>query len=277
MDWAISISYQRDVPMGTSKEVLTIRTPEYVGFQYILAGLGSRATAFLLDTAIRFLFVLVIFVVIMLLFSGLSLDPTGILSGVSKNWIMALGVIAYGMIDLGYFLLFEALWNGQTPGKRQQRLRVIRMDGSPIGWLGSAIRNILRAVDILAGVYPVGFVVMFLSKNSQRIGDYAAGTVVIVERSRGVPKESSALQNEDAEERGDIETYISTLEPKQYQVLRSFIERRDEMDQDHRQQLARLLVQRLLERWEISTKLDISYESFLEKVVESYERIRRAL
>jgi uncharacterized RDD family membrane protein YckC len=264
--------------MGTSKEVLTIQTPEYVGFQYILAGLGSRAIAFLLDTAIRLLFLLVIFVVGILLSQRLpSLDPTGIVSSLSKNWIMALGVIAYGIIDLGYFLLFEALWNGQTPGKRQQRLRVIRMDGAPIGWLGSAIRNVLRAVDILAGVYPIGVVVMFMSRNSQRIGDYAAGTVVIVERSRGVPKERTPRQHTDTGQRGDIETYISTLEPKQYQVLRSFLERRDEMDQDHRQQLARLLVQRLLERWEISVKLDISYESFLEKVVESYERIRRAL
>jgi uncharacterized RDD family membrane protein YckC len=264
--------------MGTSKEVLTIQTPEYVGFQYILAGLGSRATAFLLDTAIRLLFLLVIFVVIMLLSRSLtSLDPTGIVSSLSKNWIMALGVMAYGIIDLGYFLLFEALWNGQTPGKRQQRLRVIRMDGSPIGWLGSAIRNVLRAVDILAGVYPIGFVVMFMSRNSQRIGDFAAGTVVIVERGRGIPKERVAHQQTDVEKREDIEAYISTLEAKQYQVLRSFLERREEMDQDHRQQLARLLVQRLMDQWEISKKLDIAYESFLEKVVEAYERIRRAL
>ena len=264
--------------MGTSKEVLTIQTPEYVGFQYVLAGLGSRATAFLLDTAIRLLFLLVIFIVISLLSKLLpALDPSGILSGLSKNWIMALGVIAYGVIDLGYFLLFEALWNGQTPGKRQQRLRVIRTDGAPIGWLGSAIRNILRAVDILAGVYPIGFVVMFLSRNSQRIGDYAAGTVVIVERSRGVPKGRAAHRHTHAEQWGDIEVHVSTLKPKQYQVLRSFLDRREEMDQDHRQQVARLLVQRLTERWEISSRLDISYESFIEKVVESYERIRRAL
>ena len=264
--------------MGTSKEVLTIQTPEYVGFQYILAGLGSRATAFLLDTAIRLLFLLVIFVVFILLSQGLpSLDSTGILSSLSTNWIMALGILAYGIIDLGYFLLFEALWNGQTPGKRQQRLRVIRMDGAPIGWLGSAIRNIIRAIDILAGVYPIGLVVMFMSRNSQRIGDYAAGTVVIVERSRGVPKARTTHEHTDEEQQGDIEAYVSTLKPKQYQVLRAFLQRREELDQDHRQQLARLLVQRLMDQWEISKRLDISYESFLEKVVESYERIRRAL
>ena len=264
--------------MGTSKEVLTIQTPEKVGFYYVLAGLGSRATAFLLDMGIRVLFLLVIFLGFTLTARWLpAIDPSGVLEGLSKNWIIALGVIAYGLIDLGYFLIFEALWNGQTPGKRQQRLRVVRVDGAPIGWLGSSIRNILRAVDILAGVYPIGFVVMFLSQNSQRIGDYAAGTVVIVERSRGVPKVRTTVQEPGTERRGDIETHISTLRPKQYQVLKSFLQRREAMDPDHRQQLARLMAQRLLERWEISYKLDISYESFIEKVVDSYERIRRAL
>jgi uncharacterized RDD family membrane protein YckC len=264
--------------MGTSKEVLTIQTPENVGFHYVLAGLGSRATAFLLDTGIRFLFIFVIFIGIMLTARWLpSLDPSGIFSDLSKNWIIAIGVIAYGLIDLGYFLLFEALWNGQTPGKRQQGLRVVRADGTPIGWLGSAIRNILRAVDILAGVYPIGFVVMFLSQNSQRIGDYAADTVVIVERSRGVPKVRTALPEPDKEPRGDIETHISTLRPKQYQVLRTFLQRREAMDHDHRQHLARLLAQRLLEKWEISYKLDISYESFIAQVVDSYAKMRRAL
>jgi len=116
-----------------------------------------------------------------------------------------------------------------------------------------------------------------MSRNSQRIGDFAAGTVVIAERSRGIPKERTAHQHTDEEQLGEIEVYISTVKPKQYQVLRSFLERREEMDQDHRQQLARLLVQRLMDQWENSKRLDISYESFLEKVVEAYERIRRAL
>ena len=128
--------------METPKEILTIQTPEYVGFQYALAGLGSRATAYLLDTAIRILFLIFIFVIIVMLSKGIPmLDPTGIAIKLSKNWIMALGVIAYGVIDLGYFLLFEAFWSGQTPGKRQQKLRVIRKNGQPIGWIDSGIRR----------------------------------------------------------------------------------------------------------------------------------------
>jgi uncharacterized RDD family membrane protein YckC len=264
--------------MQTAKETLTIHTPEHVGFQYVLAGLGSRASAFLLDTAIRALLIFFIFIVIILLSQWLpSLVPTGLPANLPKSWIMALGVLAYGLVDLGYFLLFEALWSGQTPGKRQQKLRVIRVNGQPIGWLESAIRNILRAADLLAGVYPMGLIVMFLSQRTQRIGDYAAGTVVVVERRHNVPKDRTRLRHERVEIGSDIEPLISTLEPKQYQILRSFLQRRQEMDRSHRQELARVLAHRLLERWGISPKLKASYEAFLEEVVGAYERSRRAI
>ena len=264
--------------METPKEILTIQTPEYVGFQYALAGLGSRATAYLLDTAIRILFLIFILVIIGLLSKGIPmLDPSGIAIKLSKNWIMALGVITYGVIDLGYFLLFEALWSGQTPGKRQQKLRVIRKNGQPIGWIESAIRNILRAIDIILGFYPLGLVVMFLSHNTQRIGDYAAGTVVIVERDRNTIGDRTRIQTDGIALQQDIESHLATLKPRQYQIIRSFLQRRQGMDDAHRQQVARLMAHRLIERWGASYKLDISYESFLEEVVRSYERDRRAI
>jgi uncharacterized RDD family membrane protein YckC len=264
--------------METPKETLTIQTPEYVGFQYTLAGLGSRAIAYLLDTAVRLIFVLCIFILILTFSRWLpALDPEGIAGRLSKNWIMALGVIAYGVIDLGYFLLFEALWSGQTPGKRQQKLRVIRKNGQPIGWLESAIRNILRAIDILFGFYPLGLIVMFLSHNTQRIGDYAAGTVVIVDRARNTIGDRSRDQSAGIEPRQDIEANLATLKPRQYQIIRSFLQRREGMDDAHRHQLARLLAHRLIERWGGSYQLDISYEAFLEEVVRSYERHRRAV
>jgi uncharacterized RDD family membrane protein YckC len=264
--------------METTKETLTIQTPEYVGFQYILAGLGSRAAAFLLDTAVRALIVISLFAAVMLLSRWLpALDPTGLLAGASKTWIMALGVTAYGVVDLGYFLLFEALWSGQTPGKRNQGLRVIKNNGQPIGWLDSAIRNILRAVDLLAGVYPLGVVVIFLSRTNQRIGDYAAGTVVIAERRRNVPRDRTRLRRNDTLKSVEVESHISRLEPEQYQILRSFLQRRDTMDKASRNDLAGILSRRIMERWGIGSRPNISHESFLEQVVALYEERKRAI
>jgi uncharacterized RDD family membrane protein YckC len=264
--------------MGTAKETLKIQTPEHVGFRYVLAGLGTRATAFLLDTAFRGLFIFLIFLTMLFLGRLLpELDPSGLLGDLSKNWILALAVLAYGVVDLGYFLLFEALWSGQTPGKRLQKLRVIRVNGQPIGWLESSIRNILRAVDILLGFYPLGLLVMFLSSRSQRIGDYAAGTVVIVERRQKVPMDRSRLGSAPKLNLSDLELHISTLSAEHYQLLRSFLRRRHEMDEAHRRELARNLAHRFMKRWGIPPRPDIPNETFLEAVVRVYERSRKAI
>jgi uncharacterized RDD family membrane protein YckC len=90
--------------MQTSNEMLTIQTPEFVGFQYILAGIGTRATAFLLDMAIRGLLIFCLFIVGILLTKLFStLNPFGVLAGLSKNWILAIMFLAYAIVDLGYF------------------------------------------------------------------------------------------------------------------------------------------------------------------------------
>jgi hypothetical protein len=130
---------------------------------------------------------------------------------------------------------------------------------------------------MLAGVYPLGLIVMFISKRNQRIGDYAAGTVVIVERRQKIPENRIRLKKDISEISPEIETRISSLGPQQYQILKSFLQRRQEMDQKSRHELAGLLAQRLFDRWGISAKIEISYEIFLEQVVEGYERNRRAI
>jgi uncharacterized RDD family membrane protein YckC len=263
--------------METIKETLTIQTPEHVGFQYTLAGLGTRSMAFLLDTAIRGLFALFIFVVMIIVSKWFPALSSSGLRDLSNNWVMAMGILAYGFLDLGYFIFFEAIWSGQTPGKRSQKLRVICMDGQPIGWIESTIRNILRAVDILSGVYPVGLIVIFLSSRSQRIGDYAAGTVVIIERRSRVPLDRTRLRSSAKIHFPDLGTHISTLEPDEYRIIRTFLERRPEMGRTHRIQLAGDLTRRLMERWQLILNKGFSYESFLEEVVGAYERSKRAI
>jgi uncharacterized RDD family membrane protein YckC len=261
-----------------TKDRLTIQTPEQVGFEYVLAGLGSRTAAFLLDTVIRWSFIIAILVMVALFHKFLPvLELSAWITDLSKTWLIALAVLAYGLVDLGYFLFFEALWSGQTPGKRRQGLRVMRINGQPIGWLESSIRNILRAVDLIGGVYPVGIVVVFLSHNNQRIGDYAAGTVVIVERKQDVPGDTKGALSPQVLTHPEIEWYVSRLKPAQYQVLRSFLERREQMEEGHRHELARLLSHQLLKKMSRSTRISMSYESFIGEVVASYEKRRRAI
>src|SRR5215510_11634669 len=83
----------------------------------------------------------------------------------------------------GYYIFFEMLWNGQTPGKRWVGLRVIRTDGTPITLSESFIRNLTRLVDFLPAAYGIGIISMFLDKQSRRLGDLAAGTLVVHDRA----------------------------------------------------------------------------------------------
>ncbi len=266
--------------MGRKPEHLTIQTPEHVGFEYALAGVGTRAAAFLIDTGIRGLSVVFLVVGLIVIARSFKIDdPFMVFSRVSESWtwLLALAFLIYAVVDLGYFLLFEALWNGQTPGKRLQRIRVIRLNGQPIGWLESSIRNILRAVDMWAGVYPVGLLVMFLSPRCQRLGDYAAGTVVVLEQQKAVPMGHAKDATSSPVPLPDMELHLSTLDPREYRLSRAFLQRRKEMDPEHRTRIARTLAHRLMQRWGILPRADLSYESFLEAVVELYERSRRAL
>jgi len=241
--------------VGTAKDIFTVATPEQVQLNYVLAGLGSRAMAFLLDTILRGVILLCVFVGVLLLSSWLpSLISREALRGLGRTWLLALGFLVYGLVDLGYFLVFEALWSGQTPGKRRQRLRVIKMDGQPVGWLECSVRNILRALDMLAGVYPVGLVVMFLSGKNQRLGDYAAGTVVIVERRRVTPRPWTERPSSEGLKYPEMEAHVVRLRQDEYQVLVSFLDRREGMDPGHRREIARMLFRRLLAEWEMSIR-----------------------
>lgn len=263
--------------METGNETFAIRTPENVQLEYMLAGLGSRANAFLLDTAFRAILVTGIFFTVILFAEWLPRwVAKDLASGPNRTWILALGFLAYALIDLGYFMIFEALWGGQTPGKRHQGLRVIKADGQPVGWLESAIRNILRAMDMFLGIYPLGLVFMFFSKNNQRIGDYAAGTIVVLERRDCVPGPVRKTLSRPITH-PDITVHVSRLGVEQYQVLKSFLDRREEMDPPHRQDLARLLIQQVLEHTGMDKGIRSIDESFIEEVVSVYEQRKRAI
>src|SRR5262249_33255826 len=98
-------------------------------------------------------------------------------------WLLAVfGLVAFAFL-WGYYIFFEMAWNGQSPGKRWVGLRVMRLDGTPLTLSESIIRNLVRLVDFLPAYYGVGVVAMFISSQSRRLGDLAAGTVVVHDRA----------------------------------------------------------------------------------------------
>ena len=175
------MAYQTD---GHNSDEYTIATPENVTFGYDVAGIGSRFIGALVDTFLIAMLLLLanLLVAVML---GYAAEGGGF-SGdfeADPGWIAGLVIALYALLNFviiwGYYIFFELGWHGQTPGKRLAGTRVVRLDGSGAGFLEIAIRNLVRIVDFLPFAYAVGFVTMFLNRNARRLGDFAAGTLVI--------------------------------------------------------------------------------------------------
>ena len=162
-------------------ERLEIETPERVKIVYDLAGIGSRFAAGTIDVfLVAVLWVILGLVVVVA--AGLSL-PT------SEEAQFAFGTAVVGVfmaVLAAYYLAFEWMWSGQTPGKRMLQLRVLSDTGGPASAGAIFVRNVLRVADILPGIAPYGLggIVMFVNRRGKRIGDYAAGTMVVRERDQ---------------------------------------------------------------------------------------------
>ena len=165
--------------MSSQDEVLQIDTPENVVFGYEVAGIGSRFMAAMVDHAAIGVMQVIVLLIVLLIVEGLG--GASSLDNLSAWVIGALGLISFVLL-WGYYILFETLWSGQTPGKRLVKLRVIRIDGTPITLVEALIRNVTRLIDFLPVTYGIGIVVMFVNSQSRRLGDLAAGTLVVFDR-----------------------------------------------------------------------------------------------
>ena len=148
---------------------LIVSTPERVSFDYQVAGLGTRAIAQVLDLLI------VTGLLIALFFGGIAVGSF-FNNTVAFDLIEILGSF---VIVFGYFWLSEAIWSGQTIGKKAFRLRAVGDRGEPLTFMQAGIRNVVRIVDFLPYGYGVGLVVMFINGKGKRLGDLAAGTLVV--------------------------------------------------------------------------------------------------
>jgi uncharacterized RDD family membrane protein YckC len=171
---------------------LVFETPERVSLSLDVAGLGTRVLAYLVDLFIVFLF----WVTVLLVYSlfGDALKQVQALSG-GMQLLLGLATI---LTSWGYDVLFETLWRGQSPGKRVVGLRVVKSDGSPVGFVEAAIRNLARIADVFPALYTTGALCVALTPRHQRLGDLLAGTLVVKERAydlsrySGVPTAATA-------------------------------------------------------------------------------------
>lgn len=278
--------------MFETEETLIIETPERVPLAFALASIGNRFLAVAIDHFIQYF---TIIVVAWIFYSVAGTNSSNTDESLSKTfqempkWTIALMILVVFLIFSGYFILFEWLWNGQTPGKRLLKLRVIREDGRPVTLWEAIARNLLRIFDAVPGfvlpVYSIGLIVIFLSSRDQRVGDIFAGTVVVRERTDDAPTFQETFFNpiSDAafrrvQNRTDFQADINLLAEPEIEVVESFLRRRWDLSDRQRLWMAWRIALPLMHKLKPNYNLQtFTYEGFLEEILHRFHAKRQFL
>jgi len=244
------------VPVPAS-EKLTIDTPEQIALEFPLASAGSRFLALAIDTLVQAGGFLLLGIVALI---ARLLGATG--ASIAGTWALAAVVLLAFLLYYGYYALFEMFWNGQTPGKRAIRLRVITTSGRPISAYDALLRNLLRIVDQLPGIYTVGLLSVFFTERNQRLGDLAADTVVVHEQP--IARHETPVDITRAR-RG-----AARLTVEEIAVIETFLARRDSLPDHLRDRTARAIAARVRARLTIDSDPPIRDETLLEEIAAEF-------
>jgi uncharacterized RDD family membrane protein YckC len=263
-----------------TEETLIIETPERVPLHFALASIGNRFLACAFDHALQ----TVAFIVMFFVFDALvsSLNVAG-LAGASR-WAVALMIIFYFLLWSSYFIIFEWRMNGQTPGKRWLKLRVIREDGRPITFWEAAVRNLLRIFDIIwPPFYSIGLISVFISARGQRVGDLVAGTVVVREREAEAPTFNQVFDSPVSDvalrracKPVQFTADIGPVTEREIEVVETFLRRRYDLPDHARMWMAWRVAIPLLYKLRPGYDLvTFTYEGFLEELLHRYHERHR--
>ena len=221
------------VDAGVERSV-DVRTGEAVAIRYELAGLGSRFLALMVD----FVAQIAIVVVLVIAFSFWGATAGRLVRSANfEAWGIALLVLVLFLIFVGWFIIFETWWSGRTPGKRALGLRVVRDGGFPIDAGAAVIRNLVRILEFGLGFYAISAISALISKENKRLGDFAAGTIVVRDRADAVPDLDAYLSRAARAETG--------LSEENRILAERFLARRDSLEPHARYRLASRIADRI--------------------------------
>ncbi len=225
---------------------LRIETPEQIDVSLELAGLGSRFVARVLDWLIKLGLAAVVGVL-----GAVIVGLLGFTAG-AKNisvYVLTFLVAIFYAFFLGYDIYFEVRHNGQSPGKRRAGIRVIREGGAPLDFQSACIRNLLGTADFLPAFYLLGGLFVLLTPRNQRLGDLAAGTIVIRERAVEAPADVALeVERLASPELAFTADQLAACFPEGRHIVRSFFQRYHQLADGPRYQLARRLAEEFLRK-----------------------------
>lgn len=248
---------------------IKIRTPESVELEFTLAGIGNRTIALVVD----YLIWGAVLIGLLILWSVLSFQlqryfPT--IDHIDLR-ITAISILLAFAVYTGYFVFFETLWRGQTPGKRYSKIRVIRDDGQPVGVTQAILRALIRPID---DTFFIGMLLIILTQREKRLGDLIAGTLVIQE-ARPIVSSTFAMSPE-AESLADqllASQNLNALLPDDFAVIREYLQRRSMLDTRARTDLSLKLARQardLIGMQELP--FEMTPDLFLEAIYLAYQK-----
>jgi uncharacterized RDD family membrane protein YckC len=253
------------------EERVHISTPDHVSLEFELAGPGSRFSAYVIDFICNVLLIVAIVLTAYLTGALVALKSlANISAGASDSWTWALVVLIVFLINWGYYVFFEGVGKGSTPGKKRMGIRVIRQDGLPIGLREAALRNLVRAADMLPPPsYILGGLVMHFDPQGRRLGDMVAGTYVVVEKfdlaAQGASGAAWAKRVEQGRSRQALTLPRGAISAQQLGLIEQFLARSHELSKERRQQLI----------WQITEPLLPLLEEDRDSLERSAERTER--
>ncbi len=217
------------------------QTPESVELEFILAGVGSRTLALIID----YLIWSTMLILFLTLWGFLLFQFSWLQSETIRQWFFAIQLLIVFTVYIGYFVCFETLWRGQTPGKRYTKIRVIRSDGRNIGLQQSILRALLRPIDDL---FCLGLLLIIYTPQEKRLGDLVAGTIVIQERQPISTQIFTPSPAAPALATHLLETaQIVALQPDEFAIIRNYLYRYPSLTPASKIQVSDRLAQRAIE------------------------------
>jgi uncharacterized RDD family membrane protein YckC len=263
---------------------LNIETPEQVELRFPIAGIGSRFLAILTDSLIQGATLFFLFLGFALIVSAAPKIPgaAAAVSDTGTKWFVAAVVLFYFLLYWGYYSLFEAFWNGQTPGKRLLKIRVIKDSGRQITLFEALARNLLRVIDMLPSFYLVGVITMLCNREQKRLGDLVAGTIVVHERSNEQPLMShnsrtftASLYPQPLEAAREPVSAavpadgVARLDAGDLNVIDTFFSRALDLDLEKRAEIAGRIADRMSTKMRVPLPEGIAPERVLESIAHS--------
>lgn len=249
---------------------INLETPESIELEFTLAGVGNRAYALAIDYIL--LGTTLLLSLIIVLFLNYQIRAFDFLGGSREDvikWLWAIEVLLFFTIYVGYFVFFETIWQGQTPGKKRANIRVVDDNGRPVNLVKTTLRALLRPIDDLSSI---GVFLIIFGKREKRIGDLIAGTLVIQEEAARKTKQVNTSEQAIALATTlGASSKISLLSPENFTIIGDYLNRRNSMSKLARNDIARKLALQIQNIIELETiPEDTTANLFIEGVYLAY-------